>query len=388
MSLAEACRNLRAASHRSILALLGVLIGSASIMAMVDIGAMSKAQSERQFAALGTNLLLIQPSFENAQSQAIAWNDVDALPTAGFELDVIAPYIMFNAAVGQGQAQQDTMILGTTSGFLRAAAMGLDAGRFISRFDGYEDFAVLGSLLARQLGQDGAPIAVGSKIRIGAEQFVVIGILQPSVQPPLVAANIAATALIPIKAMARLSPNDQITSIIARVGGGTPPAVVGERIVRWYHVRHPNQSIGIHTAEDLIATANGQLAIYSVMLAAVATISMLVGGAGVMNVMLVAVAERRSEIGIRLAVGARRRDIRTLFLLEATVLSFVGGGAGTAVGILAAWSLAQFAQWPFGVSVWALVLSLLSAAGVGLIAGVLPAMRAAHLDPIDALRHG
>jgi putative ABC transport system permease protein len=225
-------------------------------------------------------------------------------------------------------------------------------------------------------------------VLVGGYAFTIVGVLARMPINPLFPVELNSGLYIPLAAAGRLLPGPGIQAIVGRVGEDASPAAVGRAINTWFQPRTRGQGVQIRTAEQLIAGMERQQGLYGTMLSMIAGISLIVGGAGVMNVMLVAVAERRPEIGIRLAIGARRRDIRALFLTEATMLSGLGGLAGIALGLLAAWILAEVAVWPFAVDPMAIFLGTGCSVLIGMAAGVVPAIRAARLDPISALRVG
>ena len=382
---AEAIGNLHAMRQRSLLALLGIVIGTAAVIAMIAIGETAKQQALGQFKAMGTDLLAVhQDSAQPGRPAPFTPGDAAALRDRP-EIDAVAPLALAGMEIAHGRNRVTASVAGVTGDLPPVARLRVAEGRFLSEFDGGQTFAVLGAGLARQLGGEGTPPAVGDAVRMGGYGYTVIGVLEETVPNPLLPVDLNGAAFVPLPGMRRIAPAAGITTLVARMAPGVGDEAARQAAAAHFAGPRPRPVV-VQSARQLIAAMAEQMQVYTLLLAAIGGISLVVGGVGVMNVMLMSVVERRREIGVRLAVGARPRDIRAMFLVEALTLSLAGGALGTALGTGAAVLYAQTAGWPFALPAAALPLGLGMSVAVGLFFGFYPAVRASRLDPIQALR--
>jgi len=396
--VADALGNLRAVRQRSLLALLGIGIGTAAVVAMLGVGDAAKRQALGQFRAMGTDLLAIQADTAQAGRPAplMPGDASELLGRSG--LVAVAPIAVTGMELAHGRARAVASVAGVTGDLAAVARLRMAEGRFLSAFDGSQTFVVLGGGLARKLGgdgggnggwndgPDGAGPAVGDDLRLGGYRYTVIGILEETLPNPLLPVDLNGAALVPLPGLRRIAADTGLTALVARIAPDTDDMAARHAVAAHFaDAPHPRPVV-VQSARQMIAAMAGQMQVYTLLLAAVGGISLIVGGVGVMNVMLMSVVERRREIGIRLALGARPRDILGMFLVEASVLSLGGGVLGTALGIAAAAIYARSAGWPFALPAAALPLGLGMSVLVGLLFGILPALRASRLDPIQALR--
>ncbi|MEO7026564.1 MAG: ABC transporter permease [Caulobacteraceae bacterium] len=384
-AVAEALGNLRAQGQRSILALLGILIGTASIVAMLTIGRMAEEQTLKMFRHLGVDMLQIHAMpAGNAPAGRLDRARIEGLPTSDPTVLAATAMIVDRDDVQAGGKTAETPIAAVTPTFARLVRVALLDGRFIGPIDDDSPVAVVGSATAAKLSAPGAPLVPGVKIAVKGYLYTVIGILGPAPHTALDPVEINEAVLLPLTGAARaFTPADPQTALI-HLRPGTDIKAAGQRIVA--ALANPTSTLQVISARDLIKGMNAQAAVHGRLLIAVGAISLLVGGIGVMNVMLMGVIERRREIGLRAAMGATPGDIALMFLVEAATLAFVGGLAGLACGLLAALVTARSTGWGFVLVPWVLPMGPAVAALVGIGFGLWPAIKAARLSPIEALR--
>ncbi|WP_439596166.1 ABC transporter permease [Falsiroseomonas sp.] len=382
---AEAVANLLASRQRSALALLGIVIGAAAVIAMLNVGAIARNETIRQFRQLGTDILTLRLDADSGLGN-FALADVEALPQEVPMVTEVAPFVIGGGSVlHEGTAAYGSH-LGVTAAFASVSRLRPRAGRFISDLDRYELYAVLGHGMAQQLSTSYAPVGVGSNLRIGRYVFTVIGILEPVLQSPMMPVDIDTTLFVSVPNVRRIMANPALSMAIARIRPDAEAEAAVHQIERYFAPKIRDQRLTVQSARQLIAGMQNQMQLFTLLLGAVGAIALALGGVGVMNIMLVSIAERRREIGVRLAIGAEPGDIRTLFLAEAVILSVAGGIIGIFLGIGGAWFFAWLSGWEFVLSPTAVPLGAGVSAAVGIFFGFYPAVMASRLDPIEALR--
>ncbi|OJF14014.1 ABC transporter permease [Couchioplanes caeruleus] len=392
MRLAEAWRvaldALRANRLRSVLTMLGIVIGVAAVVALVAIGTGTKQQIERQVEGLGSNLLIVVPGRLEAGAapsvSTMSLDDADAVGRIVGDRSRVAVTVASGETVrAGGRTIFSSMqgVLETTPGvFVRR----LDRGTYLTRSDvnTARRVAVLGARVATELFGDRDP--VGRQITVGGVRFRVVGTFEPLGQS--LGVDRDNEVHVPVTAAQRLLGTDRIDGLAVRAPDRERIDALGAAIVATLGERHPGTDFSAVTQEQILGVLGDILGVLTGVLAAIAGISLLVGGVGVSNIMLVSVRERTREIGLRKAVGARPRDIGLQFLLEAVLLTTLGGILGMALGITAALLVDRLSPVPAAITWWSLTLAFGVSAIVGIVFGVVPAQRAGRLDPVVALR--
>ena len=393
-----ALTRLRSSRLRAALTMLGVIIGVGSVVALVAVGQGATRGITTQLEGLGTNLLTINPGSaltfgtRGAAGSATTLTIDDAAAVAAIDgVAAVAPELTTQKLVVAGASNTTTSIVGTTADYAAVHNNAIWQGSFIT--GPAQDLglrqAVLGATTASDLGLGAS--AVGTDISIGGIPFRVIGILQPKGGAgPL---NQDDTILVPLNAVKdHFVSGDSVRSIAVSVASADQMDRVKAEISTILKARHglgPSDAADFNVFDQaqLLTTVGSITGLLTVLLAGIASISLIVGGIGIMNIMLVSVRERTREIGIRKAIGAKSRDILLQFLIEALVLSVLGGLIGIGVGLAATAVIGAIAGWGFVFSPATLVVAVLFSLAVGVIFGVWPARQAARLDPIAALRY-
>ena len=383
---------------RSMLTMLGIIIGVASVVALVSVGQGASSGITNQINSLGTNLLTVNAgaSFtgftRGAAGSATTLTTADATAISQIaDVAALAPETSTSEFVVNGDKNTTTTILGTTQEYTTVRAYQVWQGRFLT--DTTEEqalrVAVIGSTTADDLGLTAS--SIGSQITIGGVPFTVIGILQTKGGTSV--SNADDQIMVPLSSVRRYftGTSDTVRSIGVSVATADEMSNVKSEITTLLEQRHnisagASDDFSVTDQTQLLSTATSVYGLLTVLLAGVASISLIVGGIGIMNIMLVSVRERTREIGIRKAIGAHNRDILVQFLIEALVLSLLGGLIGIVVGLIASAVIAAVAGWGFTFNPLTLVVATVFSLIVGVIFGVWPARQAARLDPIAALR--
>jgi putative ABC transport system permease protein len=381
---AEALANLLAQRQRSALALLGILIGAASIVAMLTIGHMAQRETLKLFAHMGVDMLQIHANPVGPFPATMDRAAIEALPRTDPDVEAAVPLTIDRAKVAIGPASQDAGIIAAAPNLPDLVHLSTASGRLFASVDEGNLVAVLGADTAAALSAPGAPTGPGSRIRIRGYVFTVIGVLAPVAFTAMDPTDYNTAVLVSLGDAARIMATPEPSTVLLRLRPGADAKAVGGRLVA--RLANPTSAPQAVSAQELIQSLNAQKAIHSRLLTAIGAISLLVGGIGVMNVMMMGVMERRREIGLRAALGATPRDIQAMFLIEAGILALMGGLVGLAFGLLAAFVAARASGWTFSLSAYVLPLGPGLAAVVGMTFGFYPALRASRLDPIVALR--
>ena len=384
---------------RSSLTMLGITIGNASVIAMVGIGQGAQKLAAEQFQSLGPNVLFVRPGSRETRRtildlpKTLVLADAKAIASQVPTVAQVAPQIDSRQLITYRNQNANSQITGTTPEFLSVRSFDVSRGRFINEIDLKRNnrVAVLGSELAERLFATQNPI--GKHLRIKNISFEVIGVMES--KGSFLGINQDETAFVPLTTMAnqmvgRTSPYGievSFISISARDEGGVRAAKFQiENLLRLRHNITGEDDFTVRTPKEVMEIVGTVTSGLSIMLAAIAGISLLVGGIGVMNIMLVSVTERTEEIGLCKAIGAREQDILTQFLIEAVILSVAGGIFGILIGVGGIALVATFSPLSASISPVAIVLAVGISGGIGLFFGVFPARQAAKLDPIVALR--
>ncbi len=398
-TIAVAFQSIRANKLRAVLTMLGIIIGVGAVITMVALGSGAQKAVEERIAALGANVLTVFAG--QGRSGGIRITDQTILSTDDYEallrdatlLKAVVPEMQQSLQVKYGNQNSNINVVGTTPNYLQVRNYTVPHGRMFTAGDdeARQRYAVLGAAVPRMLGANPAAM-INQAIQIRGINFEILGILSEKGAAGGWG-NPDEQILIPLQtAKYRVFGSDRLRSMAVQVADGVPieqGMVDLERVLRREHRIRPGQEndFTIRNQQDLLATQQQTTQVFTTLLASIAAVSLVVGGIGIMNIMLVSVTERTREIGVRKALGATRGNIMLQFLVEALALCLVGGALGVLLGIGAALTLARVMQWNTLISPAAVTIAFGFSALVGLFFGLWPARRAARLDPIDALRY-
>ena len=395
-----ALRALRRNKLRSSLTALGIIIGVASVVAMVAVGNGAQANIESKVAALGQNLLTIfagnrrsggvNKGIGNSGTLTVA--DAAAIRREISDVIAISPEASTTAQAIANGRNWSTTVAGESPDYLKIRDWKLASGAMFSERDvrAVAKVAVIGSKTANQLFGPADPI--GQTVRVGNIPFVIIGVLT-SKGAGMGGSDQDDRLIIPYtSAMKRLTGGKHLRSINVQIGDAKRMTIAQDQITSLLRQRHKlptgrDNDFSIMNQKEIADTVGSISTVITLMLGSIAGMSLLVGGIGIMNIMLVSVTERTREIGIRVAVGAQGSDIMLQFLIEALTLSLLGGGIGVLLGIGASQLVGLFASFSAIVSTGSIILAFSVSAAIGIFFGFYPARKAASLDPIDALRY-
>jgi putative ABC transport system permease protein len=384
-----ALSRLRTSRLRAALTMLGVVIGVASVVALVGVGQGTTANITARLAGLGTNLLTVSPTGRSSTSPLTLEDAAAIAKVAG--IAAVAPELQTSTSVVVGTKTTTTSVIGTSAAYAQVRAYDVWQGSFLT--DALTDdglrVAVLGATTASDLGLDAT--SIGSTIQVGGLPFTVIGILQPKGGSGF--QNPDDQVLVPLAAVSKyFVSGDSIRTIGVSVATDDQMTEATNAITTLLRDRHELAATDaadfqVFNQTQLLDAASSISATLTLLLGGIASISLIVGGIGIMNIMLVSVRERTREIGIRKAVGARGRDILAQFLIEALTLSLLGGLIGIVLGLAVSALIGQLAGWGFQFNPTTVAAAVLFSLAVGVVFGVWPARMAARLDPISALRY-
>lgn len=403
-SLSVAWSALRANLLRSILTTLGIIIGVASVIVLVAVGSGARSEVERQIASLGSNMLVVFSGSSRVMGRSggagtekqLSEGDMAAIRNGVDGVVAISGQLNASGPVVYGNANWTTTLSGVHADFTNVRDWPLAAGREFTAQDvrASAKFAILGQSVAKQLFQDQDPI--GAMIRVKNTPFQVVGLL--SVKGPssfgrdqddvvLLPMTIARNQIIGKNELT----TDQVGQVYVKFDPSTNLKDAQEEIETLMRQRRrvkpgEEDNFNVRNLAEFMKARTEVLSTMTYLLAATSITSLVVGGIGIMNIMLVSVTERTREIGLRMAVGGRRRDIMRQFLVEAVTLCLIGGLIGTLLGVGAAYLTATAGQMPVVISPYVIVVAMGAAAATGIFFGFFPARRAAHLNPIEALR--
>jgi putative ABC transport system permease protein len=379
---------LRANRLRSGLTMLGVVIGVAAVVVLVAIGTGAKQEVEAQVQGLGSNLLLVVPgkvSFGNAPTVSpMGMADVEAVSRVAGGRDRVAASLSSGETVSAGLNTKFISLIGVLETTPEVFTRVISQGGYVTRsdVDTGRRVAVLGYAVAQKLFGDRDP--VGLQMDVAGVRFRVVGVFARLGQS--LGVDRDDEVHIPITAAQRLLGTSRVDALAVKASDAGQIGILSQQVVSELTRRHPGTEFSAVTQDQILGVLGQILGVLTGVLAAIAGISLLVGGVGVSNIMLVSVRERTREIGLRKAVGARPRDIVVQFLIEAVLLTAIGGLIGIALGIGSAYLVAALSPVPAAITWWSVALAFGVSAVVGIIFGVVPAQRAGRLDPVTALR--
>jgi putative ABC transport system permease protein len=392
---------LRANKLRSMLTMLGIVIGVAAVIAMVALGTGAQTAVKERIASLGTTLLTVTPGQQRGmgivisdQNAKLTMDDAKSIEDRAENITAVQPEMNRNLQITWQNKNASASVVGTSANYLEVRKYKLLAGRMFTRLEdeAKQRVAVVGPAVATNMGLEAPDALLGENIRIRGIQFAVVGVLESKGQASPFG-NPDEQILIPLNTgRFRVFGTDRLRSIsvLAVSEEGIPDAMADiQKALRREHRLRQNQpdDFQMRSQADFLNTLGETTQVFTYLLSGIAAVSLLVGGIGIMNIMLVSVTERTREIGIRKALGATRANILLQFLIEAVVLCCVGGLIGIMVGSGGATAMSKAFAWNVKVSPAAIALAFAFSAAVGLIFGVWPARRAATMDPIIALRY-
>jgi len=402
-SIRIALRSLLVNKMRSGLTMLGIIIGVGAVIAMIAVGSGAKARIEEQISSMGANILIVMSGsstsggirFGAGTVPTLTVDDAKAIASEVRGVRYVSPTVTGVAQVVFGNQNWSTIVHGTAPEILLIREWQLSSGRPFTQqdLDGATKVCILGKTVVENLFGNMDP--VGQIVRIKKIPFIVIGVLSPKGQTtwgqdqddiifvPLTTAQ---------KRLFGMQFPGMVRSITVQANGPEILKEMEERITELLRQRHriqPGQEndFSVRNLTEVMSSAQESASVMSLLLGAIASISLIVGGIGIMNIMLVSVTERTREIGIRMAVGAKRRDILLQFLIESLVLSLIGGAIGIGIGIGGTMILSNLTKWPTLFSIKSILLAFLFSGSVGVFFGFYPARKASMLNPIDALRY-
>jgi putative ABC transport system permease protein len=398
-TLLLALREIRRNVMRSSLTILGIVIGVSAVITMVTLGGGATEQVSAEISSLGSNLLHVRPGQRGrgpggtrSTADMFKMGDFEAISREISGLAAVAPVASQPAKAIYGNENWSTTVIGSTNTFLQVRDWPLENGRRFTEGElrAGKTVGIIGSTVRKELysGQD----PLGTTIRLGKLSCQVIGVLESKGQSGF-GSDQDDFVLLPLRAVQRrIAGNTDVAGIYISAQDGVSTSKVKQNIERLMRERRriaPGEDDDFHVndMQELVTAMTGTTRVLTGLLGAVAAVSLLVGGIGIMNIMLVSVTERTREIGIRLAIGALARDVLMQFLVEAVVLSSFGGVIGILLGLGAAVAGARVLAVPFVFNPGIVVIAFVFSAAVGVVFGYFPARQAARLDPIEALRH-
>ena len=404
-AIRSALRALRANMLRSLLTMLGIIIGVAAVITMIAVGQGATDRVQEYMKVLGANVMLVLPGGANSggvrqgaqTAQGLTEEDAKAIALEVPEVQVAAPSSRATVQAVYGNSNWSTPVFGATNDYLEARDWPLESGRMFetAELQGAAKVALIGKTVARELFGEQDPI--DQVVRLRSVPVTIVGVLSPKGQNSW-GSDQDDIMLVPISTFRNRLQGDtsgrlkRVATISVKVRDGADMKVAEESITELLRQRFrvqpgADEPFRIRNLTEMLQTQEASSRTMTLLLSAVAGISLVIGGIGIMNIMLVSVTERTREIGLRMAVGARGRDILSQFLIEAVTLSLVGGAVGVLLGAAATWAVGEFAGWKVSMTLDSIVLAAGFAALVGVFFGYYPAHKASRLLPIEALRH-
>ena len=404
-NLSIALLALRINKLRSVLTMLGIIIGVAAVITMVAVGSGAQARVKEQISSLGSNLMILIPGtllqsgvrLGAGNAQSLTEEDAIAIVREVPEVAVAAPTSRGAGQIVTGNNNWGTTIYGVKNDYFDAREWPLAKGRLFAagELQGASKVVILGQTVARELFEDADPI--DQMVRIKGIPFLVIGVADRKGQSSQ-GQDQDDSVFVPLstgrrrlfgEALGRIS---RVGSIIVKVGAGESMKLAEEHITDLLRQRHRIQPTAdndftVRNLTEILQAQEASSKVMSLLLAAVASVSLMVGGIGIMNIMLVSVTERTREIGLRMAIGARSKDILAQFLVEAMTLATIGGVIGVLLGAIASLLVGSLAGWPVELSFASIALAVGFSAAIGIFFGYYPAKKAANMQPIQALRY-
>jgi len=390
----EALDQLASSKLRTFLAMLGILVGTASVVAMVSIGLLVQNNILQQFKQMGTNLLSIsiQPSNYNTPNKSPYANlsivKAKDMVTASDNILKVAPYVSSYGEVVYDGHSLNGGAVGISLAMFDLAKLHLATGRYLSFLDFTDNdyYCIIGNDLAKSIKKFGVSDPVGSQIRLGKTIFTIVGTLKKWPVNWFISADFDQSIIMPINTAMAINNKAKISNVDVRIKNTNLLEATKNAIKSYVKANTIDQQVRVTSPKSLIDTMEKQQRNITIFLGLIGSISLLVGGIGVMNIMLVSVMERRREIGIRKAIGARPRDIKLQFLVESVTLSLLGGVVGVILGVLITYVVSLYSKWEFILFLTPIAVGFFVSVLVGVFFGYYPASQASMMSPIDCLR--
>lgn len=383
----SAVNNLLGSRIRTLLAMLGIMIGTASVVALVSSGKLAANKALEQFKSLGINQMALQlyPAQEsNLKPTPIKLETINKMAASVPDIVQISPYTQDYIQASYKTVEFNANLIGALEDLSATINLKIKQGRFISTLDKNQNYCVIGTNILKKL-QHLNPI--GQRIKLGKMIFVIIGVLQEAPENRFFLANANDDIFVPIGLAKLVQPTSQgVLKAIIMLREGADIEWVKQQITNFFEKNLPDYTPNISSAKELIKSMNEQQDTLTLLLTFIGGIALFVGGIGVMNIMLAAVAERKYEIGLRLAIGAEPRDIQIMFLIEAIMLAVIGGGVGVVFGIICTYIVSIVSGWNFVFFLFPPLIGFSFSVLTSVFFGFYPAYIASKLNPIDALK--
>lgn len=382
----DAIDTFRTMGKRTVLALLGIVIGSASIVAILNIGFNAGQEATRIFHDMGVDTLVASLNNDRGVEDSLLSTEVEKIRSLNLPGLVISPVAQVSVKLTFNLHPVDARAVGVEPAVTSILKLPIRRGRFLHALDTAENVVVLGHAVATSLGDRGIAVEPGEWVRINTYLFRVAGVLQPAEASMISPVLTEHSVFMPFAALARVAQSSNVSTVLARVLPPLDSSEGASRVFEGLSHAFKTRRVEMTVPQQMIDAMARQNKTFEYLLLALGVITLVGAGVAVMNVMYMNVCERRNEIGLRMAIGARGQDIRNLFLIEALALSAMGALSGACVGIVLAWLYAVISQWTFELSMVSIPLGVGSTLLVGVLSGLKPALAASRLTPVEALR--
>lgn len=382
----DAIDTFRTLGKRTVLALLGIVIGSASIVAILNIGFNAGQEASRIFHDMGVDTLVASLNNDRGVEDSLLSTEVEKIRSLNLPGLVISPVAQVSVKLTFNHHPVDARAVGVEPAVTSILKLPIRRGRFLHALDTAENVVVLGHAVATSLGDRGIAVEPGEWVRINTYLFRVAGVLQPAEASMISPVLTDHSVFMPFAALARVAQSSNVSTVLARVLPPLDSSEGASRVFEGLSHAFKTRRVEMTVPQQMIDAMARQNKTFEYLLLALGVITLVGAGVAVMNVMYMNVCERRNEIGLRMAIGARGQDIRNLFLIEALALSAMGALSGACLGIVLAWLYAVISQWTFELSMVSIPLGVGSTLLVGVLSGLKPALAASRLTPVEALR--
>lgn len=382
----DAIDTFRTLGKRTVLALLGIVIGSASIVAILNIGFNAGQEATRIFHDMDVDTLVASLNNDRGVEDSLLSTEVEKIRSLNLPGLVISPVAQVSVKLTFNHHPVDARAVGVEPAVTSILKLPIRRGRFLHALDTAENVVVLGHAVATSLGDRGIAVEPGEWVRINTYLFRVAGVLQPAEASMISPVLTDHSVFMPFAALARVAQSSNVSTVLARVLPPLDSSEGASRVFEGLSHAFKTRRVEMTVPQQMIDAMARQNKTFEYLLLALGVITLVGAGVAVMNVMYMNVCERRNEIGLRMAIGARGQDIRNLFLIEALALSAMGALSGACLGIVLAWLYAVISQWTFELSMVSIPLGVGSTLLVGVLSGLKPALAASRLTPVEALR--